>query len=83
MLCLFEYNLTKVITTGLQDLFSESAGGKLRLQVLVLVVDAGQALAVKHAVVTAVVDPGAVLHTLKHRGSLRYQDIEHLLDLKQ
>ena len=70
MLCLFEYNLTKVITTGLQDLFSESAGGKLRLQVLVLVVDAGQALAVKHAVVTAVVDPGAVLHTLKHRGSL-------------
>ena len=41
---------------------------------LVLVVDAGQTLAVKHAVVTAVVDPGAVLHTLKHRGSLRYQD---------
>ena len=34
---------------------------------LVLVVDAGQALAVKHAVVAAIVDPGAVLHTLKHR----------------
>merc|ERR1712111_243798 len=65
MLCLFieRSNLTKVITTGREDLFSESTGGKLRLQVLVLVVDAGQALAVKHAVVTAVVDPGAVLHT--------------------
>ena len=32
---------------------------------LVLVVDAGQALAVKHAVVAAVMDPGTVLHTLK------------------
>ena len=40
---------------------------KLGLEVFVLVVDAGQALAVKHAVVAAVVDPGAVLHTLKHR----------------
>ena len=40
-------------------------GGELRLEVLVLVVDAGQALAVKHAVVAAVMDPGTVLHTLK------------------
>ena len=40
-------------------------GGELRLEVLVLVVDAGQALAVKHAVVSAVMDPGTVLHTLK------------------
>ena len=40
-------------------------GGELRLEVLVLVVDAGQTLAVKHAVVAAVMDPGTVLHTLK------------------
>ena len=37
---------------------------ELRLEVLVLVVDAGQSLAVKHAAVTTVVYPGAALHTL-------------------
>ena len=37
---------------------------ELRLEVLVLVVDAGQSLAVKHAAVTTVVYPRAALHTL-------------------
>ena len=61
-------NLTKVITSWLSSayLFPESPiGGELRLEVFVLVVDAGQALAVEHAVVAAVMDPGAVLHTLQ------------------
>ena len=49
-------------------LFAEACvrGGKLGLEVLVLVVDAGQGLAVEHGVVPTVVDPGAVLHTLQH-----------------
>ena len=38
---------------------------KLRLEMFVLVVDAGQGLAVEHAVVAAVVDAGTALHTLK------------------
>ena len=40
-------------------------GGELRLEVFVLVVDTGQTLAVEHAVVAAVMDPRAVLHTLQ------------------
>ena len=36
---------------------------KLWLEVFVLVVDAGEGLAVEHAVVPAVVDPGVVVHT--------------------
>ena len=36
---------------------------KLRLEVFVLVVDAGESLAVEHTVVPAVVDPGVAVHT--------------------
>ena len=66
MLCLFK-ELNKGNNKRLKHhLFPESPIGKLWLEVLLLVVDAGQALAVEHAVIPAVVDPGAVLHTLKH-----------------
>ena len=40
---------------------------KLRLEMFVLVVDTCQGLAVEHAVVSAVVDAGTSLHTLKRK----------------
>ena len=42
---------------------SDRGPDKLRLEMFLLVVDAGESLAVKHAVVPAVVDPGVAIHT--------------------